>query len=149
MQMSKTGQESKEFNSEPREIHSTYRHGADRFFDEVEKSIPQFHQSVTNLQRSYIAAWRKATESVLSINQEFATKCGMSTSVTSAFAKMVNNTTEEIIKAQALQNKAILTAIDATQQSINTFNENTKLFTGLDQGIMQYWITACTPTKIA
>ena len=147
--MSKTGQEPKEFNTEPKEIHSTYRHGADRFFDEVEKSIPQFHQSVTNLQRSYIAAWRKATESVLSINQEFATKCGMSTSVTSAFAKMVNSTTEEIIKAQILQNKAILTAIDATQQSINTFNENTKLFTGLDQGIMQYWITACTPTKIA
>jgi SMC interacting uncharacterized protein involved in chromosome segregation len=146
--MSKTGQEPKEF-TEPKEIHSTYRHGADRFFDEVEKSIPQFHQSVTNLQRSYIAAWRKATESYLSINQEFATKCGMSTSVTSAFAKMVNNATEEIIKAQALQNKAILTAIDASQQSINTFNENTKLFTGLDQGIMQYWITACTPTKIA
>jgi SMC interacting uncharacterized protein involved in chromosome segregation len=146
--MSKTP-EPKEFNTESKEIHSVYKHSADRFFDEVEKSIPQFHQSITSLQRSYIATWKKAVESTITMTQEFATKCGMSTSVTSAFAKMVNNTTEEIIKAQALQNKAILTAIDATQQSINTFNENTKLFTGLDQGIMQYWITACTPTKIA
>ena len=146
--MSKSGQEPKEFNTEPKEIHSTYKQGAERFFDEVEKSIPQFHQSVTNLQRSYIAAWKKAVESAISTNYEFATKCGMSTSVTSAFTKMVNTATEEIIKAQILQNKAILTAIDATQQSINTFNENTKLFTGLDQGIIQYWTQVCTPTKI-
>jgi SMC interacting uncharacterized protein involved in chromosome segregation len=147
--MSKTAQEPREFNTEPKEIHSTIRHGADKFFDEIESSIPQFHQSITSLQRSYLASWRKAVESAISINQEFATKCGMSTSVTSAFTKMVNTATEEIIKAQALQNKAILTAIDTTQQSINTFNENTKLFTGLDKGIMQYWISACTPTKLA
>lgn len=145
--MSKSGQEPKEFNTESKEIHSTYKHSADRFFDEMEKSIPQYHQSITNLQRSYIAAWKKAVEAAISINQEFATKCGISTGVTSAMTKMVNSTTEEIVKAQALQNKAILTAIDATQQSINTFNENVKLFTGLDQGLMQYWIQACTPTK--
>lgn len=145
--MSKSGQEPKEFNTESKEIHSTYKHSADRFFDEIEKSIPQYHQSITNLQRSYIAAWKKAVEAAISINQEFATKCGISTGATSAMTKMVNSTTEEIVKAQALQNKAILTAIDATQQSINTFNENAKLFTGLDQGLMQYWIQACTPTK--
>lgn len=145
--MSKSGQEPKEFNTESKEIHSTYKHSADRFFDEMEKSIPQYHQSITNLQRSYIAAWKKAVEAAISINQEFATKCGISTGATSAMTKMVNSTTEEIVKAQALQNKAILTAIDATQQSINTFNENAKLFTGLDQGLMQYWIQACTPTK--
>lgn len=145
--MSKPGQEPKEFNTESKEIHSTYKHSADRFFDEVEKSIPQYHQSITNLQRSYIAAWKKAVEAAISINQEFATKCGISTGVTSAMTKMINSTIEEIVKAQALQNKAILTAIDATQQSINTFNENAKLFTGLDQGLMQYWIQACTPTK--
>ena len=145
--MSKSTPEPREFNTETKEIHSVYKHSADRFFDEVEKSIPQYHQSITNLQRSYIAAWKKAVESTISMTQEFANKCGMSTGVTSAMSKIVNDTTEEIVKAQAIQNKAILTAIDATQQSINTFNENTKLFTGLDQGIMQYWIKACTPTR--
>jgi SMC interacting uncharacterized protein involved in chromosome segregation len=143
--MSKT--EPKEFNTESKEIHSIYKHSADRFFDEVEKSIPQYLQSMTNLQRSYVAAWKKGVESALSINQEFATKSGMSTSVTSAFTKIVNSTTEEIIKAQTVQNKAMLAAIDATQQSINTFNENAKLFNGLDQSMMQYWIQACTPTR--
>jgi SMC interacting uncharacterized protein involved in chromosome segregation len=145
--MSKTPQESKEFNAESKEAHSVYKHSADRFFDEVEKSIPQYHQSITNLQRSYVAAWKKAVESTISISQEFATKCGMSTGVTSSMTKMVNDTTEEMIKAQTIQTKAILTAIDAAQQSINTFSENAKLFAGIDQGMMQYWVQACTPTR--
>ena len=145
--MSKTPQEPKEFNAVSKEIHSVCKQNADRFFDEVEKSIPQYHQSITNLQRSYIAAWKKAVESAIFMNHEFATKLGMNTGVTSDVTKIVNGTTEEFIKAQAVQNKAMLAAIDATQQSINTFNENAKLFTGLDQGIMQFWIQACTPTR--
>jgi SMC interacting uncharacterized protein involved in chromosome segregation len=145
--MSKTTQEPKEFNTDSKEIHSLYKHSAERFFDEVEKSIPQYHQAISSLQHSYIAAWKKAVESVISMNQEFATKSGMSTGVTSSMAKMVNGATEEIIKAQTVQNKAVLASIDAAQQSINTFNENGKLFTGLDQSMMQYWIQACTPTR--
>ena len=145
--MSKSTPEPKEFHTESKEIHSVYKHNADRFFDEVEKSIPQYHQSITNLQRSYVAAWQKATESAISINHEFATKAGINTSVPAAMVKMANDVTEEIIKAQAVQNKVVLAAIDATQQAINTFNENAKMFTGLNQGVLQYWIQACTPAR--
>ncbi len=61
--------------------------------------------------------------------------------------KVANDTTEEIIKVQEVQNKVVLAAIDATQQAINTFNENVKTFAGLNQGVLQYWIQACTPTR--
>lgn len=145
--MSKSTPEPKEFHTESKEIHSVCKQNADRFFDEVEKSIPQYHQSITNLQRSYVAAWQKATESAISMNREFATKAGINTSVPAAMVKIVNDTTEEIIKAQAVQNKVVLAAIDATQQAINTFNENAKMFTGLNQGVLQYWIQACTPAR--
>jgi SH3-like domain-containing protein len=145
--MSKSTQEPKEFHTESKEIHAVYKHNADRFFDEVEKSIPQYHQSITNLQRSYVTAWQKATESAISMNREFATKTGINTNLPAAMAKIVNDTTEEIIKAQAVENKVVLAAIDATQQAINTFNENVKTFTGLNQGVLQYWIQACTPTR--
>ena len=145
--MSKSTQESKEFHTESKEIHSVYKHNADRFFDEVEKSITPYHQSITNLQRAYATAWKNITESVISTQREFATKAGMNTSVPAATVKIVNDMTEELIKAQAVQNKVVLAAIDATQQSITTFNENAKAFTGLNQGIMQYWIQACTPAR--
>ena len=145
--MSKTASESKDSHTESKEIHAVYKHNADRFFDEVGKTIPQYHQSITSLQRSYVAAWQKATESAISMNREFATKAGINTSVPAAMVKAVNDTTEEIIKAQAVQNKVMLAAIDATEQAINTFNENAKMFTGLNQGVLQYWIHACTPTR--
>ncbi len=145
--MSKLGPEPEGFHTESKEIHAVYKHNADRFFDEVEKSIPQYHQSITNLQRSYVVACQKATELAISINHEFATKAGLNTSVPAAMVKVVNDTTEEIIKAHALETKVVLAAIDATQQAINTFNENAKLYTGLNQGVLQYWIQACTPTR--
>jgi SMC interacting uncharacterized protein involved in chromosome segregation len=145
--MSKTAPESKDSHTESKEIHAVYKHNADRFFDEVEKSIPQYHQSITNLQRSYVAAWQKAIESAISMHREFATKAGINTSVPAAMVKIVNDTTEEIIKAHTVQNKVVLAAIDATEQAINAFNENAKLFTGLNQGVLQYWIQACTPTR--
>ena len=145
--MSKLAPEPKEFHTESKEIHAVYKHNTDRFFDEVEKTIPQYHQSITSLQKSYVAAWQKATETAISMNHEFATKANINTNVPAAMIKIANDTTEEIIKAQAVQNKVVLAAIDATQQAINTFNENAKLFTGINQGALQYWIQACTPTR--
>ena len=145
--MSKTAPEPKEFHAESKEIHAVCKHNASRFFDEVGKSIPPYHQAITNLQHSYIAAWQKATDSAISMNREFTTKAGINTNVPAAMIKIVNDTTDEIIKAQAVQNKVVLAAIDATQQAINTFNENAKLFTGLNQGVLQYWVQACTPTR--
>jgi len=144
--MSKT-HESKDFNTESKEIHAVYKHTADRFFEEVEKSIPQYQQSITNLQRAYTAAWQKVVDSTISIQREFATKSGINTSVPASMVKIVNDAAEEIIKAHAVQNKVVLAAIDTTQQGINTFNENAKAFTGLNQSVIQYWIHACTPTR--
>jgi hypothetical protein len=68
-------------------------------FFKLVKSIPQFHQAISRLQHSYLEAWKKAIEFVISMNQDFATKSGMSKDVTSSMAKIVNGATEEIIKA--------------------------------------------------
>jgi SMC interacting uncharacterized protein involved in chromosome segregation len=144
--MSKTP-EPKEFQTAQKDIYALCNHNAERFFDEVEKTIPQYHQAITNLQRAYIVAWKNATESVISIQREFATKSGTNTSVPPSMVKMTNDAYEEMIKAQAVQNKAILASIDATQQTVNTFYESTKSFTGLTQSALQNWISACTPTR--
>lgn len=74
-------------------------------------------------------------------------KSGINTSVPAFMVKVVNDTTEELINAQAVQNKVVLAAIDATQQAVNAFNENAKMFTNLNQSVLQYWVQACTPTR--
>lgn len=145
--MSKPTSETKESKMDSKDIYSIYNRNMDRFFDEVEKSIPQYHQSITNLQNAYITAWKNVVESTFSIQRELATKVGTNTNVSPSMAKIVNDVSEEMFNAQSVQNKAVLATIEATQQSINTFYENTKSFNWLNQDALQNWISACTPTR--
>jgi len=138
--MSKTTQETKE-------IYATYKQNVEKFFEDIEKTAPQYLQSITNLQQEYTSAWKNAIESAISLQQEFATKAGINTNVPAAVIKAVNDVTEEVIKARSVQNKVILAAIDATKQNIKTFNENAKAFAGLNENLFQFWISALTPTR--
>jgi SMC interacting uncharacterized protein involved in chromosome segregation len=145
--MSKTTTEPKEFKIDSKDIYSVYNHNVERFFDEVEKSIPKYHQSITNLQQACITLWKNATESAISIQRDFATKVGTNTNVSPSMAKIVHDVSEEMFNAQSVQNKAILATIEATEQGINTFYENTKSFNWLNQDALKNWISACTPTR--
>jgi hypothetical protein len=138
--MSKTTQDTKE-------IYTTYKQNVEKFFDDIEKAAPQYLQSITNLQQEYTSAWKNTIESSISLQQEFATKAGINTNVPAAVIKAVNDITEEVIKARSVQNKVILAAIDSTKQNIKTFNENAKAFTGLNENLFQFWISALTPTR--
>jgi hypothetical protein len=138
--MSKTTQETKE-------IFTVYKQNIDKYFNEIEKTAPQYLQSITNLQQEYTSAWKNAIESAISLQQEFATKAGINTNIPAAIIKLVNDATEELIKAKAVQNKLVLAAIDAVQQNVKTFNDNAKAFASLNENIMQSWISACTPTR--
>lgn len=138
--MSKTTQETKE-------IFAVYKQNVEKYFSEVEKTAPQYLQSITNLQQEYTAAWKNAIESAISLQQEFATKAGINTNVPAVVVKLVNDATEELIKAKAVQNKLVLASIDAVQQNVKTFNDNAKTFATLNESIVQSWISACTPTR--
>jgi cell division septum initiation protein DivIVA len=133
--------------TETKEIYAIYKQNVDKFFDDVEKAAPQYLQSITNLQQEYTSAWRNAIESAISMQQEFTTKAGINTNVPAAVIKAVNDITEEVIKARAVQNKVVLAAIDATKQNIKTFNENAKAFAGLSENLYQSWISAWIPTR--
>lgn len=132
---------------ESKEIYTVFKQNIDKYFDEVEKTTPQYLQSITNLQQEYTAAWKNAIESVISLQQEFATKSGINTNVPAVVVKLINDTTEEMIKARTVQNKVVLAAIDTTKQNVKTFNDNAKAFAELNENILQSWISACTPTR--
>ncbi|OLC33067.1 MAG: hypothetical protein AUH84_07570 [Thaumarchaeota archaeon 13_1_40CM_4_38_7] len=138
--MSKTAPEAKE-------IFVVYKQNVDKFFDDVEKSLPQYLQSITSLQQEYTGAWKNAFNSAISIQQEYATKSGLNTNVPAAYIKLINDGTEEIIKARSVQNKIALASIDVARQNIKSFNDNAKAFTDLNQNMLQSWISAWTPSR--
>ncbi len=132
---------------ETKEIFAVYKQNIGKFFDDVEKSLPQYLQSITNLQQEFTEAWKNAFDSAISLQQEYATKSGLNTNVPSAYIKMINDATEEIIKARSVQNKIALATIDVARQNVKSFNDSAKAFAELNQNMLQSWISAWTPTR--
>ena len=138
--MSKTTHESKD-------VFGVCKQNVDMYFCEVERSLPQYLQSITNLQQEYISSCMNIIESSISLQQEFANKVGINQNAQPAFIKMIDETTEELIKVRTMQNKTILAAIDATQQNVKMFNDNVRAFVELNENILQSWVPEPTPTQ--
>jgi hypothetical protein len=135
----------------PKEIESdvlsVYEQIVDKYFDGIDKSIPQYHQSISNLQHEYLQSLRKLTNSAVEGTQKYATKAGIKSNLPAATLKLLRDTTEEWEKALEIQNKITLAAIDATKQNIKTWNENTSVFTNLNKDILQSWVSMLNPNQ--
>jgi hypothetical protein len=132
---------------QPKDIFALYIQNVDKFFNGVEKTIPSYHQSITDLQQEWLQAFENNIKSVVTLQQEFANKAGINTTVPEAALKAIRDTNEEIVKSYSVQNQVFLAAIDATKQNVKTFNDNAKSFADMNKNIMRYWISAFTPTR--
>ena len=129
----------------PKDVFSTYQENVDKLFNGVKQSVPQYHQSLTNVQQEYLQAFENVIDSTITLQQEYVKKAGIATNIPETTLKAIHDTTEEFVKAASLQNQMALTTIDATQQNIKTFNDNAKSFADLNRNILQSWISAFTP----
>ena len=129
--MDKSSQESKD-------LFGVSKKNVERFFNEVEKSAPRYHQSVVKLQQDYIDAWKTVINSAISLEQEYATKAGYKTDVPESVLKTIRDITDISLQAYASQNKIATDTSEATKQAFKTFNQNTKSFATLNKEIMGY-----------
>ncbi len=132
---------------QPKDIFALYMQNVDKFFNGIEKTIPSYHQSITDLQQEWLQAFENNIKSIVTLQQEFANKAGINTTVPEAALKAIKDTNEEIVKSYSVQNQVFLAAIDATKQNVKTFNDNAKSFADMNKNIMRYWISAFTPTR--
>ncbi len=128
----------------PTDVFSVYQENVDKLFNGIKQSVPQYHQSITNVQQEYLQAYENIVDSTITIQREYAKKAGIATSIPEATLKVIHDTTEEFVKAASIQNQITLATIDATQQNIKTFNDNAKSFADLNRNILRSWISAFT-----
>jgi len=128
----------------PKDAFSVYQQNIDKLFTTVKQSVPQYHQSITNVQQEFLQAYESMIDSSITIQREFVKKSGISTAIPEAALKAMQDTNEELVKAAAIQNQMALATIDATQQNIKAFNDNAKSFAELNKNILQSWISAFT-----
>ncbi|MFQ5497394.1 MAG: hypothetical protein ACE5DU_05855 [Nitrosopumilus sp.] len=125
-----------------KDVFSAYQENVDKLFDGIKQSVPQYHQSITNVQQEYLQAYENVIDTTITLQKEYAKKAGMAANIPEATLKVIHDTTEEFVKAASIQNQVALATIDATQQNIKTFNDNAKSFADLNRNILQSWISA-------
>ncbi len=130
--------------SNPKDLFSVYQENVDKFFNGIRTSVPQYHQAITNVQQEFIQAYENIADSTVTLQKEYARKAGIAANIPEATIKVIQDTTEEIVKASSIQNQVTLATIDATQQNIKTFNDNAKSFADLNRNILKSWISAFT-----
>ena len=136
--------ENKTTTANPKDVFSVYQQNVDKIFNGIKQSVPQYHQSITNVQQEYLQAYENVVDSTITLQKEYAKKAGVATNIPEATLKVIRDTTEEFAKAASIQNQVALATIDATQQNIKTFNDNAKSFADLNKNILQSWISAFT-----
>jgi spore coat polysaccharide biosynthesis protein SpsF (cytidylyltransferase family) len=127
-----------------KDLFSTYHENVDKLFTGIKQSVPQYHQSITNVQQEYLQAYENVVDSTIALQKEYVKKAGIAANIPEATLKVIHDTTEEFVKAASIQNQITLATIDATQQNIKTFNDNAKSFADLNRNILQSWISAFT-----
>jgi hypothetical protein len=127
-----------------KDLFSVYQENVDKLFSGIRHSVPQYHQSITNVQQEYLQAYENIVDSTITIQKEYAKKAGIAANIPQAALKVIHDTAEEFVKAASIQNQITLATIDATQQNIKTFNDNAKSFADLNRNILQSWISAFT-----
>jgi hypothetical protein len=127
-----------------KDVFSAYQENVDRLFNGIKHSVPQYHQSITNVQQEYLQAYENMVDSSITLQKEYVKKSGIAADVPEATLKVIHDTTEEFVKAASINNQVALATIDATQQNIKTFNDNAKSFADLNRNILQSWISVFT-----
>ena len=128
----------------PKDVFSAYQENVDRLFNGVKQSVPQYHQSITNVQQEYLQAYENMVDSSITLQKEYVKKTGIASDIPEVTLKVIRDTTEEFVKAASIQNQIALATIDVTQQNIKTFNDNAKSFADLNRNILQSWISVFT-----
>lgn len=129
---------------ETKDVFSVYEENVDKLFSGIRHSVPQYHQSITNVQQEYLQAYENIVDSTIALQKEYAKKAGITTDIPQATLKVIHDTAEEFVKIASIQNQMTLATMDATQQNIKAFNDNAKSFADLNRNILQSWISAFT-----
>ncbi len=133
-----------ETTTNSKDVFSVCHENVDKLFNGIRQSVPQYHQSITNVQQEYLQAYENVIDSTITLQKEYVKKAGIAANIPEATLKVIHDTTEEFVKAASIQNQITLATIDATQQNIKTFNDNAKSFADLNRNILQSWISAFT-----
>jgi len=129
------------------DIFFTYKQNVEKYFDQMENSIPKYYQTLTELQQEFLLAWENMFNASIALQKEFVSKTGLDPKQSSIASKIVSDITEAAIRARTVRDKIILTSIDTTKENVKEWNKRSQEFAELNRKIMQSWVLSFTTRK--
>ena len=129
----------------PNDIFTECMKNTEKFFNEVDKITPVYHQTATDVQKRYLEAWKNVIEESIALQKEFAAKTGVIFDTNEEAGKAIQNMTEYAITAYQNQNKIALNSAEASQKIFDVFNENTKTFASLNKNMIEFMSSVMKP----
>lgn len=147
--MSKTTELTSERTAKPeaKEMYAVCRQNINKYFEESEKNITQYMQSISNLQQEFVTAFKNAVDNTIEYQQDMVAKSGLGANLPQPYVKAINDATDEFLKSGSVQTKTILASIEIARQNIKTFNDNLKALATMDTNILQSWFSSWKPTR--
>ena len=115
---------------------------ADKFFNEIDKSTPVYHQIATDIQKNYLDAWKNVIDSSISLQQEFAAKTGQNVSMSEDMKKAIQDMIDSSVTAYQNQNKIAVDSVEASKKMFDAIGENTKILGSLNKNMMDFMESA-------
>ena len=116
-----------------------------KYFTELETSVPHIQQTLFDLQNEFYKTWRNAITANTILYKEFLNNSG------SAFPKsaqdLVENVSEEALKFRSIYNKLTISNIESIKNTSKTWNDNAETFVDLNRKIMHYWLSVFSSKK--
>lgn len=124
----------------------TYKQNVERYFENMENSIPKYYQTLLELQQEYLQVCENMFKATITVQKEFVSKTGLNLEQSTA-SKIVIGTTDSAIKARKIRDQILLTTIDTAKDNLKEWNNRIPDFEEFNRKIMQYWISSFTTRK--
>ncbi len=116
-----------------------------KYFTELEVSVPHIQQTLFDLQNEFYKTWRNAITSNTSLYKEFLSDMGFS--FPKSAQDLVENMSDEALKFRSIYNKLTISNVESVKNSAKTWNDNADTFMDLNRKIMHYWLSVFSPKR--
>ena len=114
-------------------VFSACQENIDTLINGIRRSVPHYHQSITNIQQEYLQTCENVFHTSIELQKKYMQKIGITAKIPNMGLKMFRGVTDQLVKTASVQNQIILATMDTTQENIKAFNENVKSFAEINK----------------
>ena len=113
-----------------------------KYFIDIEQSVPRFQHEFFNLQNEYYKVWKNTVQANILLQKEFSNKIEFF-NIPEPAQKIIENINEELSRARLLRDNISISTIERIKKNIKIWNDSVNIFSEYNKRILQFWLSTC------